>query len=254
MLNGFLRDKQLNKDIPIPLYYQLKELLLEYITSNEEKTPLPTESQLCDHFQVSRSTVRQALGELTSDGFLVRHKGKGTMILPRKIDQDFLVVLESFNDEMYEKGLTPHTQVLTLVLTQASPSVAKALAIEKGDPVVQLVRLRSANGVPMVLVSSFLPASYHGLTGMVDEDLENHSLYKLMENKYQVSISSSRRVIEIRMAGDFEATHLQVPAHSPLQYIETVSTTTDDIPIEYSKASYRGDLSRFVIEIRRKKI
>src|SRR5690554_3336815 len=197
MLNGFLHDKQLNKDIPIPLYYQLKELLLEYITSNEEQTPLPTESQLCDHFQVSRSTVRQALGELTSDGFLVRHKGKGTMILPRKIDQDFLVVLESFNDEMHEKGLTPHTQVLTLGLTQASPSVAKALAIEKGDAVVQLVRLRSANGVPMVLVSSFLPATYHGLSGMVDEDLVNHSLYKLMEQKYQVPISSSRRVIEI---------------------------------------------------------
>lgn len=254
MLNGFLRDKQLNKDIPIPLYYQLKELLLEYITSNEEQTPLPTESQLCDHFQVSRSTVRQALGELTSDGFLVRHKGKGTMILPRKIDQDFLVVLESFNDEMHEKGLTPNTEVLSLALTEASPLVSKALRIEKGSHVVQLVRLRSANGVPMVLVSSFLPADYHGLVGMVDEDLQKHSLYKLMEQKYKVPIESSRRVIEIRMAGDFEATHLQVPVHSPLQYIETVSTTTDDVPIEYSKASYRGDLSRFVIDIRKKRI
>jgi GntR family transcriptional regulator len=237
MLIEFLRDKQLNKDIPIPLYYQLKELLLEYITSNEEETPLPTESQLCEHFQVSRSTVRQALGELTSDGFLVRHKGKGTMILPRKIDQDFLVVLESFNDEMHEKGLVPNTQVLNLILTQASPAVSKALAIGKGDPVVQLVRLRSANGTPMVLVSSFLPASYHGLSSMVDEDLVHHSLYKLMEQKYHVPIEASRRVIEIRMAGDFEATHLQVPAHSPLQYIETVSTTTDGVPIEYSKAS-----------------
>jgi GntR family transcriptional regulator len=89
---------------------------------------------------------------------------------------------------------------------------------------------------------------------MVDEDLQKHSLYKLMEQKYKVPIESSRRVIEIRMAGDFEATHLQVQAHAPLQYIETVSTTTEDIPVEYSKASYRGDLSRFVIEIRKKKI
>jgi GntR family transcriptional regulator len=176
------------------------------------------------------------------------------MILPRKIDQDFLVVLESFNDEMHEKGLTPNTEVLSLALTEASPLVSKALRIEKGASVVQLVRLRSANGVPMVLVSSFLPADYHGLVGMVDEDLQKHSLYKLMEQKYKVPIESSRRVIEIRMAGDFEATHLQVQAHAPLQYIETVSTTTEDIPVEYSKASYRGDLSRFVIEIRKKKI
>ena len=82
MIDGFLLEKKLNKNIPIPLYYQLKELLMEYISVSDENTPLPTESQLCEHFQVSRSTVRQTLGELTSDGFLVRHKGKGTMILP----------------------------------------------------------------------------------------------------------------------------------------------------------------------------
>jgi GntR family transcriptional regulator len=254
MLDDFLRGKKLNKDIPIPLYYQLKELLLEYITSSKEQTPLPTESQLCDHFQVSRSTVRQALGELTSDGFLVRHKGKGTMILPRKIDQDFLVVLESFNDEMHEKGLIPRTKVLSLSLTQAPHSVSDALQIEKDTEVVQLVRLRSADDMPMVLVTSFLPAGYRDLGRMVDEDLEQHSLYKLMEQKYGVPIESSRRIIEIRMAGDFEASHLQIPVHAPLQYIETVSTSLDGVPVEYSKASYRGDLSRFVIEIRKKKI
>jgi len=254
MIDGFLLEKKLNKNIPIPLYYQLKELLMEYISVSDENTPLPTESQLCEHFQVSRSTVRQTLGELTSDGFLVRHKGKGTMILPRKIDQDFLVVLESFNDEMHEKGYTPHTEVLSLAVQEASPSVAKALKIAKGDPVVNLVRLRGANSVPMVLVSSYLPAAFHGLGSLVIEDLVNNSLYRIMEDTYHVPIESSRRVIEIRLAGDFEASHLKVSPHAPLQYIETISTTTDNIPVEFSKASYRGDISRFVIEIRKKRI
>lgn len=106
----------------------------------------------------------------------------------------------------------------------------------------------------MVLVSSFLPANYQNLKQIIHDDLKNQSLYKIMEHTYGVPIEASRRVIEIRMAGDFEARHLQIPVQTPLQYIETISTTNDDIPVEYSKASYRGDLNRFVIEIRKKKI
>ncbi len=254
MIEGLLSEKQLNKDIPIPLYYQLKELLLEYIFARDKETTLPTESQLCEHFQISRSTVRQALGELTNDGFLVRHKGKGTMIRPRKIDQDFLYVLESFNDEMHEKGLNPHTQVLSLSLVDASPSVAEALGMNRKDRVVQLVRLRGANDIPMVLVTSFLPAGYHGLGNLIGDDLEHDSLYRLMEQKYDVPIEASRRVVEIRLAGDFEAAHLKVPVHAPMQYIETVSITTGAVPVEFSKASYRGDLNRFFIETRKRKL
>ena len=254
MHDNTLMDKKLNKDIPIPLYYQLKELLLEYITTSEEETVIPTEIQLCEHFQVSRSTVRQALGELVNDGFLVRHKGKGTMVRPRKIDQDFLVVLESFNDEMHEKGLIPATEVLSLSIIEASRSTALALNIEKNAPVVQLVRLRSANKIPMVLVTSCIPAEYMNLGNLVHEDLTHNSLYKIMEQHYHVPINSSRRVIEIRSAGDFEAQHLRIPKHAPLQYIETISISNNKIPVEFSKASYRGDLSRFVIEIRKKMI
>lgn len=250
----FFVDKQLNKEIPIPLYYQLKEMLLEYIMLHKEQSALPTETQLCEHFQISRTTVRQALGELAAEGFLVRHKGKGTMILPKKIDQDFLFVLESFNDEMQEKGLIPHTKVVSNSLVAASPSVAQALNVVEGEPVVQLVRLRKVNETPIVLVISFLPATYHQLGNLVNEDLVHHSLYQLMEQKYGVSIEASRRTIEIRLAGDFEAEQLKIPVHSPLQYIETISTTTEDFAVEYSKASYRGDLNRFVIEIRKRKV
>jgi GntR family transcriptional regulator len=106
----------------------------------------------------------------------------------------------------------------------------------------------------MVLVTSCIPAEYMNLGNLVHEDLTHNSLYKIMEQHYHVPINSSRRVIEIRSAGDFEAQHLRIPKHAPLQYIETISTTINNIPIEYSKASYRGDLSRFIIEIRKKKL
>lgn len=253
-MDSVLFGKQLNKAIPIPLYYQLKELLLEYIQTAPDQVLLPTETVLCEYFGISRSTVRQALGELTAEGYLVRHKGKGTMVLPKKIEQDFLLVLESFNDEMHEKGLVPKTQVLSLSIESPSPSVIKALQLQPGMQVVQLVRLRSTNDLPIVLVATYLPAHYHGMEALIHDDLEHESLYKLMESVYAVPICTSRRTMEIRLAGDFEALHLQIPLQAPLQYIETISATDDGSPVEFSRAYYPGDRNKFVIETRRKRV
>ncbi len=254
MINPFFQKKELNKAVPIPLYYQLKELLLSFIHEEEPYTVIPTETELCAHFDISRSTVRQALGELTSEGYLERHKGKGTMILPQKIKQEFLEVLESFNDEMQEKGLTPHTKVITLELVLPPPDVAISLQVPQDGKVVHLKRLRSINKEPIVLVSTYLPTHDYALEGLLHDDLEKESLYSLMRKKYGVQIESSRRVLEIRLANDADAKLLQVAPLNPVQYIETTSFDDKGVPIEFSKARYRGDKNSFVIEIRKKKI
>lgn len=240
--------KKINKNIPIPLYYQLKELLLEYIENSDEDAVLPTETTLCSIHNISRSTVRQALGELTAEGYITRKKGKGTAILPRKIKQDFLVILESFNDEMQEKGLKPTTEVISKSIMVPYLSVQKALNLSSEDEVIQLVRMRSINEIPLVLVTTYLPADYHNLRKIIHEDLEHKSMYNLLETKYDTFIISCRRMLEIRLAGDFEAQHLKVEKGAPLQYIETVSTDADRQPIEFSKAFYRGDNNKFFIE------
>ncbi|MDA3835388.1 MAG: GntR family transcriptional regulator [Spirochaetales bacterium] len=253
-MNHFFTNKQLNKEIPVHFYYQLKELLREYITSAPPNSQLPTETKLCELFDISRSTVRQALGELTTEGYLVRHQGKGTMIVPQKIEQEFLEVLESFNDEMQEKGLVPHTRVLSFSIIEPPGSAAAALRLKPGKKAVQLIRVRSINAEPIVLVTTYLPADVNGLGGILEDDLVRGSMYQLMEHKYAIKIDSSRRTLEIRLAGDFEAEHLHIPLKSPLQYIETVSCTEQGIPIEFSKAYYRADKNKFVIEIRKKQI
>lgn len=254
MMHPFFQGKQLNKEVPIPFYYQLKELLLAFIKHEKAYTVIPTETQLCDHFTISRSTVRQALGELTSEGYLERHKGKGTMILPKKIKQEFLDVLESFNDEMQEKGLTPHTQVLALELVVPPPAVASGLLVSQGEKVVHLKRLRSIDNEPIVLVSTYLPTHVYSLDGLLKDDLEKESLYHLMRSRYGVNIESSRRVLEIRLATETDAKLLQISPLSPLHYIGTTSFDEKGLPFEFSQARYRGDKNSFVIEIRKKKI
>ncbi len=221
---------------------------------------LPTEQQLCNHFNISRSTVRQALKELVNEGGVIeRHKAKGSVsIPPKKLEQNFLSVLESFNDEMQEKGLLPTTQVLDLSLIEPSLAIREALDLSPpGEQVVQLIRLRGGTGEePIVLVYTYLPASFKGICNLIQEDLVHNSLYKLLQSKYHVAIDRTRRIIEIRSAGEFEAKQLHIRAKDPpLQYIETISRTKEGVPFEFSKAYYRGgDLNKFVIEIRNKRL
>ena len=76
----FLKNKNIDKSIPVPLYYQLKEILLEYIKNPNNCGCLPTEIEICKHYDISRPTVRQAINELVTDGYLERVKGKGIKI------------------------------------------------------------------------------------------------------------------------------------------------------------------------------
>lgn len=147
----------LDKDVPIPLYYQLKEILLEEIKNSEAGVIIPPEMELCSRFGISRPTVRQAITELVSEGYLTRQKGRGTFISTPKIKQDFLLVLESFNDEMQHKGLTPATKVLEFEQAKSDERVSEMLKLKLGSDVVKLRRLRFTNGEPIVLVLSFLP-------------------------------------------------------------------------------------------------
>jgi GntR family transcriptional regulator len=253
-MHSFFVQQRLDKNTPIPLYFQLKTLLLQFIKTQDGMVSLPTEKQLCDHFAISRSTVRQALQELVNEGVIERHKAKGSVSIPKKLEQNFLSVLESFNDEMKEKGLLPTTQVLNLSLITPSVTIQEALELPPEEEVVQLIRLRGTEDEPIVLVHTYLPASFKGIRNLIQEDLVHNSLYTLLQSKYHVAIDWTRRIIEIRSAGEFEAKQLHIKVKDPLQYIETISRTKEGVPFEFSKAYYRGDLNKFVIEIRNKRL
>lgn len=243
--------KRLNRDIPIPLYYQLKEILLESIKHTEKGTSFPTELELCERFDVSRPTVRQAIIELVNEGFLYRIKGRGTFIAEPKIRQDFLIALKSFSEEMQQKGLTPTTKVLDFRSVECDERGSEALEIPVGTDVVQLERLRFTDNEPVVLVMTFLPAAR--LPGILERHFENESLYHIIEVEYGYTIDRAVRTIEARIAGEYEANLLGVKKKTPVQYIETITYLRDNTPIEYSQAHYRGDRNTFTFELKKQK-
>jgi GntR family transcriptional regulator len=248
----YFKGKTLDKEISLPLHFQIKEVLLDYISYLSEGDPIPTEMELCGIFKVSRPTVRQAVNELVLNGLIVRRKGKGSFVAQRKIKQDFLIVLESFNDEMQSKGLVPETRLLSGSVRKSTRLVSRSLKLPRGEEIISLIRLRSINSEPIVLVNSYLPASM--LPGLLQKNLEQESLYKIIERDYGYSVSYTRRMIEARLASDFEVEALRIKPMSAVHQIQTVAYTEDNIPVEFSTAVYRGDRNRFSIEVRKKKL
>ncbi|WP_316569163.1 GntR family transcriptional regulator [Neobacillus sp. YIM B06451] len=248
---SILFEKTLNKAIPTPLYFQLKEIMLDYILHNHDnlEVPIPTEHEISQHFQISRPTVRQAINELVFEGYLYRIKGKGTFISRPKIQQEFLKVLDSFNNEIKSKGMLPSTKVLGITTVTSDKPVSKALRIPEGEKVIKLQRLRFANEDPIVFVDTYLPYTYCQF--LLNKNLEQESLYELIERKLTCRISKATRKLEATLAGDYEAQLLNVKHGAPIQLIKSITFLSNGIPIEYSHAKYRGDRNSFTFEMSR---
>lgn len=251
MVQG-LNTIMLDKNIPIPLYYQLKKQLLELIELGTLKPGdmLPAENDLCETLQVSRPTIRQAFKELVDEGYLIRYKAKGTFVATPKVKDRFLSKLGSFNQEMLDKGKTPHTVVLALEKLPGVPEYNEKLALSYGAPLIHLSRLRSADEVQMVYLDTYL--SYDRFPGLMDVDFTVSSLYGVLEERYNVRVDRAQREIEAVNARKQEAELLRVAPNKALCLVRTVSYTAGSPqPVEYSVARYRGDLTKFTVEIYR---
>lgn len=239
-------DKVINKFSPIPLYYQLKEILRDYIREQPADAPLPSEPELCEHFGISRPTVRQAMSELAQEGYLYRSKGRGSFVARNKIDRNFVNWHDGFNEEIRGRGSVPETRVVELNRTTADDHVATKLAIPADSATYFLRRVRSVNGEPVVVVNSYLPAD--PLPGFLDKDLSTHALHDVLEHDYTLRLRRTRRVLEAIGAPQSEAELLNIRAGSPVQYFENTVILDDGRVIEYSEGWYRGDRTRFTFE------
>lgn len=240
---------ELDKSIPVPLYYQLKQSIIAEIQGGNLKVgdSIPTEAEFSEKLGISRPTIRQALSELVSEGYLHRMKGKGTFISRPKIDERFFQQLQSFNQEMLKKGLKPSTEVLDLKKIKGVAGVNEKLKIGPEEELIYLKRLRFADDDPIVYLETYLP--YTLCSKLLDEDLSNQSLYTLLEEKYDRKILRASRLIEATNAGLEESRLLKIKKNQAICLVKTVAFTQDDVPVEYSIARYRGDRNQFSVEL-----
>lgn len=236
-------------DSPIPYYIQVKDFLRGHIRDGtwSEGDRLPSEAELCEMFAVSRTVIRQALQDLIHEGLIKRRKGKGSFVAAGKISEQLAQKLTGFYQDMVEQGLKPVTQVLQQHVIPANPTVAQYLKLEAETPVIEIARLRSVQGIPIVLVTTYVP--YFLCPNLVTDDLNNQSLYDLLESRYHLYIGRGRRTIQAVLAEGQEAKLLEVNKGAPLFRLDSISYLNDGTPIEYYFAYHRGDRSQFEVEL-----
>jgi GntR family transcriptional regulator len=235
-------------EVPVPLYYRIREDLRESILSGELSSGdrISSERELCEEYGVSSITVKRAVLDLVAEGLLYRVAGKGTFVAEPKMERD-LARLTSFTDEMLHRGLKPDSTVLDAKTISAQGSVANSLELSPGDAVIYLERVRFADGVPLMLEKTFLP---HKLfPNLLSQDLARQSLYDLIARQYNVSLAKARETLEPVIINDREAGHLAVEKGAPGLLLELIAYSDDGVPVEYTKAVVRGDRCKYYIEM-----
>lgn len=246
MLNQ--KDK-IDKSTPIPLYFQLKTIIMDEIKSGNYTVGslIPTEKEFSETYQISRTTVRQAITELVQEGWLYRVKSKGTFVTQPKINQDFIQKLESFNDQILRTGMTPSTRVLAFRKEKASETVAKSLNLKENDDVIYLYRRRCADREPIVTIETYLP--YNKCTFVMDYNLEEERLYHILGQNADTSVFCVKRTVEAVEANEEDEKHLGLKKGKPIHFFSSIGYNAYNVPIEYSLARYRGDRNRFEITV-----
>lgn len=233
----------------IPYYVQVKEALLQRISSGEwqKGTQLPGEPELCRMFDVSRTVIRQALKELEFEGLITREKGKGTFVDEPRIDQGLIQELTGFYQDMVKRGRTPVTKVLEQALVPADDRVASRLQLNPGEPVVKIHRLRGVEHEFIILDTTYLP--YAICPQVLEADFSAQSLYAFLEDQLGLAITRGHRTLEAVLATDYVAKLLSITKGDPLILLDSVVYLEDGRPIEYFQAFHRGGRARFEVDL-----
>lgn len=250
MINNLSRlsSKDIDKDVPIPFHYQLREILKGEINSSRWRVgeQLPSERELCETFDLSRTTVREAIDALVNDGLLRRERGRGTFVAEPKILEGLLQTPTGFTDSMHEQGYDVITKVLNIEISTPLPTVMRELRLNPDDQVTAIERLRFVMDEPILLVTSYVPVKL--VPSLINEDLVTNSLYQVLIHKYNLTPFRAKRYMEAVTAIDLEARYLQIRPGAPLMLIESTAYLEDGTPLEYFKARHRGDRTRFLVE------
>ncbi len=238
--------EKLDSKSPLPLYFQLKSFIEEQIDTGvwEAGTQIPSELELSEQFQISRTTIRQAIGELVNERKLERVQGRGTFVTEISIDKQIERV-SGFSQDMRTRGLTPTSDILNFEKVDAPVKAAKALRLAEGDPAILLKRLRKGNNCRIALEVVYLP--YEKYKDLLDVNIGDDSLYEILAKRFAVWPKYSEQIIESIMCPHEEAELLGIENGGPVFLFHTTAYDQYDLPLEYTEGYYRGD--RYVLRL-----
>ncbi len=231
-----------------PLYHDVAVAIERAIREGHWKAgeQIPPEPELERSFGASRGTIRQAIGDLVRQGWLLRQAGRGTFVLGPSFES-----LERFFRYEALPGappLVPTNRVLSRSIVTADTDVACTFGIEVGSDVAWVRRLRCNEDEPFLLIDSFFPMPVWQV--VQDADFTHHPLYDLFKNIYGQFVIGAEEFLRAGLATSEEAAQLGIATGDPVIRIERDARSFEDRPIEYRRATGRGDRFRYHVRLR----
>ena len=238
-------DKVIDRSIPVPMYYQLKKIILDLIHDGMLGVDdmIPTEKELSEMFQLSRTTVRQAIMELTQEGYLYRIKSKGTFVSRPKDNQSFIMRLESFDDHIRRLGKKPRTEILSCNVVPMPANVAAVMRCAPKSNAIELLRLRFADNEPVTLTHTYLP--YDRCSHLLTENRDLTQMYASMAAQEDTHIVKVVQIMEAVLADTRDAEYLRIRKGAPIQLLNIIGYNRNDVPLEFTYSRFRGDRHKF---------
>lgn len=244
-----LKNQVLDKNIPVPLYFQLKNLISDQIKNGTYQSGdlIPTENELSEMFGISRTTVRQAISELVREGQLFRVKSKGTFVAKPKVTQHMLNRYFSYDREVSASGQKTERIQLGREVIPMPRQMVELGAGKPGDRVIYLKRKRLIENIPAVRIDAYLV--FDKFKQLMDADLVHNSLLEIMNENPETRVYRQTRSVEAVPATKEDINELDVEPGSAIQKLTTVRYNEAGEVLELSVAYHRADMNRIEVEI-----
>lgn len=237
----------LDRNSPKPLYVQLEEILRQFIADGEWKPDqlIPSENELSKQYGLSRMTVRSVINNLVNEGLLFRVQGKGTFVSAPKISTKS-PAYQGLREQLEMQGYKIETQIIENTFITPSKKIREILEIPENEEVKFIKRVRIADGVPVSMHSTYLPARLCPI--VPTDELANEQLCTIIERRYGLRAASVSETLESVLATEDEAKLLKIEKGHPLLLLEDINRAQDGSVFEYTKIAYRGDKIKLTFE------
>jgi GntR family transcriptional regulator len=232
------------------LYLQVRDILVEQIESGKLSPgdSLPGERTLAEMYDVSRVTIRKCIGNMVEEGYLIRSRGKETVVASRKINHR-LGILLGVAEEISETSSVVKVKVIDKGYEKITSEVRKHLKIEDDSEVYAFSRLIMKDNEPLVANYSYVP---HDIGKLVETlDLESDKVFQYLEH-CGYNVNYAEQVISAGICNKKEAELLDYKIGQPVIVIKRTTFLESGYPILYEKSTYRGDEYQYSIKLLRK--
>ncbi|MDA8214306.1 MAG: GntR family transcriptional regulator [Nitrospiraceae bacterium] len=243
-----LQNKTIDRLNQEKLYIQLTRIFLEEINSGRWKLEqqIPTEEDLCKKYNVSKITVRQAINNLVSDGYLIKIQGKGTFVASA-LPVVGLAMKTRLTEEMFGKEVSVEREILFRVIREPQPEAKEYLKTE--DEIYYILSRRVVSGEPVYIEESYIP--YRMLPEIEKLDIARNSLYSILQEKGAKKIFKVIQTIEIAQVKEYLAKNLNMKEGAPVLVVHRLFLSSDGTPVAYTRLMGRGDGYKFQTEFER---